>query len=312
MIPFDSSATSSFDIVIIGGGPGGLSAATWGVELGLSALIVESAPELGGQLLWIHNPIANHLGGSFTNGRSMRDALLDQVAERKFAVALGTEVISIDRSAQSLVLTEGRRVGFRYLIFATGLSRRTLGLGGESRLLGKGVLESGAGQREGVRGNTVAVVGGGDAAVENALILSEFASKVYLIHRRDCFRARDEMVSSLNERSNIEIMSDTRLESINGDERLVSITVSVANGAPREIPVENLLIRIGFAPNSSLVQGLVAMDENGYVIVDSEFATDDPLIHAVGDVACPVSPTISAAIGAGSVAAKSIHSKLRS
>lgn len=311
MIPFDPSKESSFDVVIVGGGPGGLSAATWCVELGLSALIVESAPELGGQLLWIHNPITNHLGGSFANGRSMRDALLDQVAERKFAVALGTEVISVDRSAQCLGLSKGRRVGYRYLILATGLSRRTFGLEGESRLLGKGVLSSGAGQRESVMGNTVAVIGGGDAAVENALILSEFASKVYLIHRRDRFRARDEMISSLNERSNIEIMLDTRLESINGDEKLVSITVSEVNGAVREIPVDNLLIRIGFAPNSALLRGIVDTDEAGFVVVNSEFETSNPMIYAIGDVECPVSPTISAAIGAGSVAAKSIHSKLK-
>ena len=311
MIPFDPSEESSFDVVIIGGGPGGLSAATWCAELGLSALIVESTQELGGQLLWIHNPITNHLGGSFANGRSMRDALLNQLAERRFVVAFGTEVISIDCSAQCLVLSNGRRVGYRYLILATGLSRRTLGLDGESRLLGKGVLESGAGQRESVRGNTVAVIGGGDAAVENALILSEFASKVYLIHRRDCFSARDEMISRLKDKVNVEIMFDTRLESIDGDERLVSINVSEGNGSVREIPVDNLLIRIGFAPNSSLLRGMVDTDEVGFVVVNSEFETSDPMIYAIGDVACPVAPTISAAIGAGSVAAKSIHSKLK-
>ena len=311
MIPFDPSEQSSFDVVIIGGGPGGLSAATWCVELGLSALIVESSSELGGQLLWIHNRIENHLGGIFPNGRSMRDSLLDQLAERKFVVALGAEVTFIDRSEQCIFLGTGQRVGYRYLILATGLSRRTLGLEGESELLGRGVLESGAGQRETVKGRTVAVIGGGDAAVENALILSRFAKKVYLIHRRDFFRARDEMTSSLNGRSNVEIMLNTRLESINGDESVVSITVSDENGSAREIPVDHLLVRIGFAPNSSLVKGLVAMDEDGYVIVDSGFATDDPLIHAIGDVACPVSPTISAAIGAGSVAAKSIHSKTK-
>jgi len=312
MIPFDQSKHSSFDVVVIGGGPGGLATAAWCDELGLSALIVESSSELGGQLLWIHNPIVNHLGARFDNGTSMRNSIIDQLSTSDFVVALGTEVCEIDVDSPGVVLSDGGRVGCRFIVLATGLSRRKVGLDKEIELIGKGILTSGAGQKESVRNKTVAVIGGGDAAVENALILSEHASKVFLIHRRDRFTARNEMVDALKSKSNIEVVLNSTLQSIDGQESLSSITIADVNQlGPRAIDVDHLLIRIGFAPNSSLLNGIVEMDESGFIKVVSEFRTSHSRIYAIGDVACPIAPTISGAIGAGSIAAKSIYSKLR-
>ena len=306
MIQFDQSKHSSFDVVVIGGGPGGLSAATWCDELGMSTLVIESEDELGGQLSWIHNPITNHLGGIFGNGSDLRDIILNQVAEREFVVALGKEISSVAQG--SVIFSDGMSVRFKYLIVATGLSRRRIGIEAETRLVGKGVLTSGAGQRESVKGKTVAVIGGGDAAVENALILSEFAEKVVLIHRRDRFVARDEMVSQLQSRNNIEVLLNKTVKSIEDHDVLTSIVIEDVNKRElTSLAIENLLIRIGFEPNSSLLKGKIEMDEKGYIKVDSTFRSSEESIYAIGDVVSPMSPTISGAVGAGSIAAKSIH-----
>lgn len=306
MIQFDQSKHSSFDVVVIGGGPGGLSAATWCDELGMSTLVIESEEELGGQLSWIHNPITNHLGGIFGNGSDLRDIILNQVAEREFVVALGKEISSVAQG--SVIFSDGMSVRFKYLIVATGLSRRRIGIEAETRLVGKGILTSGAGQRESVKGKTVAVIGGGDAAVENALILSEFAEKVVLIHRRDRFVARDEMVSQLQSRNNIEVLLNKTVKSIEDHDVLTSIVIEDVNKRElTSLAIENLLIRIGFEPNSSLLKGKIEMDEKGYIKVDSTFRSSEESIYAIGDVVSPMSPTISGAVGAGSIAAKSIH-----
>jgi thioredoxin reductase (NADPH) len=312
MISFDSSKHSSFDVVVIGGGPGGLSAAAWCVELGLTAFVVESGAEPGGQLLWIHNPINNHLGARYEDGLGLRDAILDQVTDSEFVVSLGSGVQAIDESNRFVTLSDGTQVGFEYLVLATGLSRRRIGLESEIDFLGKGVLVSGAGQRESVSGKVVAIVGGGDAAVENALILSEHASKVFLIHRRERFTARNEMVDALGSKANIEVIFNNTLQSIEGRESLSSITIADVNqGVARSIDVDHLLIRIGFAPNSSLLNGIVEMDDSGFIKVVSEFRTSHSRIYAIGDVACPIAPTISGAIGAGSIAAKSIYCQIK-
>jgi thioredoxin reductase (NADPH) len=309
MIQFDSSKHSEFEVVVIGGGPGGLSAATWCVELGMSTLLIESNDELGGQLSWIHNPIMNHLGGVFGNGSDLREVMLKQVAERDFVLALGRKVDQINHG--SVTLSDGGAIRFKHLIMATGLSRRTIGIDAERVLVGKGILSSGAGQRESVTGKTVAVIGGGDAAVENALILSEFAEKTFLIHRREKFVARDEMVSQLQSRKNIDVLLNKTVKSIEGHDVLSSIIIEdVNNRELTSLAVENLLIRIGFEPNSSLLEGKVEVDEKKYIKVDSTFRSSDPSIYAIGDVVSPMSPTISGAVGAGSIAAKSIHFRL--
>lgn len=311
MIAFEPSKHTSFDVVIIGGGPGGLSAATWCAELGLSALLIESSSELGGQLLWIHNPIDNHLGGRYENGKSMRDSLLVQLDLREFVCALGVKVTKIDAEKNEVVLSDQTHISFRYVIVATGLSRRRLGIANELEFTGRGILESGAGQRESVKGKSVAVVGGGDAAVENAAILSEHAAKVYLIHRRDRFAARKEMSESIEGRSNVEMMINKSVKSINGSDELESISLlDTLDGTETELEIDTLLIRIGFAPNTLLIKDLVEVDGNGYIRTDSTFATTNKSIYAIGDVACPIAPTISGAIGAGSMAAKAIYSKL--
>jgi thioredoxin reductase (NADPH) len=154
-------------------------------------------------------------------------------------------------------------------------------------------------------------VGGGDAALENALILGETASSVTLVHRRAEFRARAEFLEKVKNNPKIEILTETVVREISGGERLE--TVAVENQSSREtrsIPAAALLVRVGVEPSTELFRGLLALDKNGYVEIDRNCETGIRGVFAVGDVANPLSPTVSSAVGMGATAAKVIFSWL--
>src|SRR5215213_3141093 len=185
------------DVIIIGAGPAGLSAALWCDELGLDTLVVERAAEVGGQLLRVYNPVENYLGVRAANGRELRDLFAAQVAEREFDLWTEAEIESVDLRAKRVRLRSGEELQAIALVLATGVRRRRLGVPGEEEFAGRGVLESGRLEREQFAGEDVLVVGGGDAAAENALLLAEVCATVTLVHRGERLRARREFVERL-------------------------------------------------------------------------------------------------------------------
>jgi thioredoxin reductase (NADPH) len=301
------------DVLIVGGGPAGLTALLWCNELGLSATLIDRRSELGGQLLWINNEIRNYPGRITKNGRELRDHFLSNFDSLE-QVRLNSEVVSFDASKISATLGDGTVLTARSAIIATGLRRRRLGIPGESEFVGRGILESGAGQRELAKGKRVAIIGGGDAALENALILSEFAEKVFLIHRRSQFRARQEFVEQLKQKNNVEILFDYIVTSIRGDEsvRLVEVTSNIPDNrrssdvASTSISVDLVLVRIGFEPNTELFRNQLDLDANGYVVVDHTGQTSTANVFAVGDVTSRETPIIAGAVGAAAIAVKSL------
>jgi thioredoxin reductase (NADPH) len=297
------------DVLIIGGGPAGLSALLWCNDLGLSATLLERGSELGGQLLWIHNEIKNYPGRITKNGREMRDHFLSNFNRIKNQVMLNAEVVSFDASTVTATLADGSLVMARYAIIATGLRRRRLGIPGEDEFAGRGILNSGAGQREFAKGKRVAVIGGGDAALENALILSEFAEKIYLIHRRDTFKARESFVDQVRRTSNIKLLLDQTVTAINGDDVVRSIEIK-STPETHTIAIDLVLIRIGYTPNTEILRGQIELNESGYLIVEGSFETTCPNVFAIGDIARAVSPTISTASGSGTAATKAIFSAI--
>jgi thioredoxin reductase (NADPH) len=320
---------SEFDVVIVGGGPAGMSAAMWCAELGMSAVLLEKEAELGGQLLITHNPITNYLGTEAKNGRELRDVFAEQLKRRDYISYLNADVSGINVGERTVSLQGEEPYRARAIILATGARRRTLGIPGEAEFRGKGILESGSNAGDAIGGKRVLIVGGGDAALENALILSEKAAHVFLAHRRDEFRGRAEFIQAAAARPNIEMLTATAIQSISGNEIVETSEIKdLKTGETRTLPIDAVLIRIGVAPNTELLSeppasaggfpsepgavatGLLALDSNGYILIDSRCQTNIPGIYAIGDVANPTAPTISTAAGMGATAAKAIFAWL--
>jgi thioredoxin reductase (NADPH) len=299
------------DVIIIGAGPAGLSAALWCDELGLDTLVIEQAAEVGGQLLRVYNPIENYLGVSAADGRELRDLFAAQVEEKEFDLWTEAEVESVDLKAKRVRLRSGEELQSIALVIATGVRRRRLGVPGESEFAGRGVLESGRLERERVAGEDVLVVGGGDAAAENALLLAEVCATVTLVHRGKSLRARPEFAERVRADHRINVFTETTLRAILGGERVESVEMLRAGALkPLRMAVRGVLVRVGVEPNTELFRGQLHADERGYVVVSGEQETSAEMVFAVGDVSNPLAPTVSGAAGAGATAAKVIASRL--
>jgi thioredoxin reductase (NADPH) len=301
------------DVVIIGVGPAGLSAALWCDELGLDTLVLEEGAEVGGQLLWIHNRIENYPGVLAENGRELRDLFAKQVEDAEFDLWTETQIESADLRAKRIKLRSGEELQAISIIIATGVSRRRLGIPGEAELAGRGVVESGTRDRASLAGKDVCIVGGGDAAAENALMLAEVCPTVTLVHRGKRLRARREFVERLRADHRITVFTESVMRRIIGDAQVEAVEI-LRDGAikPFQMAVGGVLIRIGVEPNTGLFRDQVHMDERGYIVVTGEQETSAGNVFAVGDVSNPLAPTISGATGAGATAAKVIASRLNS
>ena len=303
----------NYDVIIIGGGAAGISAALWCDDLKLNALLLEAGAELGGQLLWTHNAIKNHLGIEAENGRELRDVFIKQIEHRRFTRRLNSEIAAIDFAGKSVSLATGEQFSTDNLIIATGVRRRKLNVEGEEAFEDKGFIESGKRDAESVTDKKICIVGGGDAAFENALILAETASSVILIHRGKEFRARREFVEPAKANPKITILTETIVKKIVGGERIEA--VELENLRTKEkflINVEAILRRIGVEPNTELLRDAIDLDAHGYIKINQNCETNIKEIFAVGDVANPVAPTVSSAVGMGATAVKAITNfKLR-
>lgn len=294
-----------FDVIIIGGGAAGLSAGLWCDELGLNALLLEENIELGGQLLWTYNEIKNHLGISAKNGRELRDIFLEQIKERAFIIKLSCEIVEVDLDKKKVLLKNGESFSSKAIIIATGVSRRKLDVEGEEKFKNKGIIESGKRDQDLVNGKNVAIIGGGDAAFENALILAETAKSVFLIHRSEDFRARSEFVEQTESHPKIKILTNSTVQKITGIENVEGIELKNAQtGETHILSIEVILIRVGVEPNTKLVRGQIKLDKNGYVKINQNCETNISGVFAIGDVANPLAPTVSSAVGMGATAAK--------
>jgi thioredoxin reductase (NADPH) len=295
------------DVIIIGAGPAGLSAAIWCKDLGLKAIVLEKENETGGQLLSIYNPITNYPGLRAESGRELRDRFLETANYYGVEILLSTEITAIDPEKTSVTTAAGHQFSARSIILATGVRRRRLNIPGETEFLGKGIIESGSRDKELTRGKTVAIIGGGDAALENALILADYAAKVYVIHRRERISAREEFVKHAVASPITEFILDTEVVKINGNDYVESLNLTDhKTGLDWVVPVDNVLIRIGVEPNSELLLGNADLGSASYASTDRFSGAGEPNLYAIGDVANQIAPTIASAAGAGATAAKAV------
>jgi thioredoxin reductase (NADPH) len=300
-----------YDVIIIGAGAAGLSAALWCAELGLETLVLEESSEIGGQLLRVYNPIENYLGRSARHGRELRDLFAEQIKDGDFDLWTDVEIESVDLRARRIKLRSGEELQSISIIIATGVRRRRLGIPGETELVGQGVMESGVRDRDMFAGTDVCIVGGGDAAAENALLLAEVCPTVTIVHRGKTLRARRDFVERLKGEHCITVFKEAEVRRIIGTERVEGVEI-MRRGALKsfEMAVRGVLIRIGVEPNTDLFREQAHMDERGYLVVTGEQETSIGNVFAVGDVSNPLAPTISGATGAGATAAKVIASRL--
>jgi thioredoxin reductase (NADPH) len=298
------------DVIIIGAGPAGLSTAFWCDELGLDTLVLEQAEHVGGQLHRVYNPIENYLGLKARNGAELLEHFTAEVDSAEFDLWTQTSISSVDLKAHRISLASGEELQSIAIVIATGVRPRELGVPGEKEFIGKGMIESGARDRDAFSGHDVCVVGGGDAAVENALLLAEVCPTVTLVHRGRKLRARPEFTEQLQATHCITVFTESVLTRIIGSDRVEAVEIQRKQGLkPFQLAVRGVLIRIGVEPNTGLFKDQLETDERGYVAVNSQQETSVPMVFAVGDVSNPVAPTISSATGAGATAAKVIASR---
>lgn len=299
------------DVIIIGGGAAGLSAALWCDELNLKALLCESETQFGGQLRRVYNPIKNHLGIETENGLELRDIFLKQIEKRKFSRRLRSEIARVDLENKSVTLASGEIFFAAALIIATGVRRRRLNIRGEKEFERRGIIDSGKRDAPLAAGKNVCIIGGGDAALENALILAETAASVTVVHRRPEFRARPEFIEQVKNNSKIELLTGTVAREIMGNQSVESVKLeNPQSGKSFEKSAEIVLIRIGVEPNTDFLNGIIDLDEHGYIKISRDCETNIERVYAVGDAANPHAPTVSSAIGMGATAAKHVFFQL--
>jgi len=298
------------DVLIIGAGPAGLSAARWCDELGLDTLVLEAAEKVGGQLLSVRNPIENYLGVRAANGRELRDRFVEQTKDCDFDLWTNVEIASVDLKAKRVLLRSGEELQSIAIIIATGLRRRKLGIPGEDEFIGRGMIES-SGDRSAFAGRDVCVIGGGDAAAENALLFAEVCPTVTLVHRGKKLRARREFTEALHTNHCITVSPESVVHRIIGTDRVEAVEIERAGAIkPFQMAVQGVIVRVGFVPNTELFRDQLEMDGRAYVITSSQQEASVENVFAVGDVANPLAPTISGAVGAGATAARVIASRL--
>ena len=292
-----------YDVIILGGGPAGYTAALYAARAGLSTLVLEKL-FAGGQMTQT-TQIDNYPGLSkgidgVTLGMEMQAG-----AERFGAKTVYTEAtsVSLTEDIKTVHTPQGSFEG-KTLIIATGADHAHLGLAEEETLTGRGVAYCAACDGMMYRGKTVAVVGGGNSAAADAALLARVAEKVYLIHRRDQLRASKVYHRPLEDTANLEFVWNAQVTGLLHEDTLTGVEVTdVISGEKRNIPLDGLFISIGRRPATSALQGQLALDENGYIIADETTCASVPGVFAAGDVRTKAVRQIVTATADGAVAA---------
>ncbi len=288
------------DLLVVGAGPAGLTAAIYAARAGLSVIVFDKNA-YGGQIS-LTSEVDNYPGLQGVDGVDFANNLYthatSQGAEVRFEAVQGVE---LDGEVKRLT-TPGRVYEGRTVILAGGVRRRMLGVPGEERFAGKGVSFCATCDASFFRGGTVAIVGGGDTALTDALFLSNNCKKVYRIHRRDTFRAAHVKQTAVRARGNVELLLDSRLTAIEGDEKVRGCRVATPDGE-RSLPVDGVFVAIGLEPETSLYHDLLPLDIEGYVDAGEDCATPLPGVWVAGDLRKKPLRQIVTAAADGAVAA---------
>ena len=298
------------DIIIVGAGPAGLTAAIYALRAGKSVLLLE-AKNYGGQI--VNTPdIENYPGLKHVSGFEYATALYEQAsgfgAEIEYETVTGIE----NNGDVKTVLTEsGNKYEARAVIIATGAKNRHMGVDREEKLIGKGISYCATCDGAFFRGKDVAVYGGGNTALSDALFLSNYCRTVYLIHRRDEFRGSDADVQKVKERENVKFVLNSTVERLNGEPVLSSVTVKdKISGELSDIEVNGLFVAIGQEPDNAAFENVVTLDGKGYIDAPESCITKTEGIYTAGDCRVKEVRQLTTAAADGAVAALAACSRM--
>ena len=299
-----------YDMIVVGGGPGGYTAALYAARAGMQVAVVEKLAA-GGQMAQTHQ-VDNYPGfEDGIDGIDLADKMQDQ-AHRFGAETIYAQVEQLELEAvPKTVHTDQGDYFAKTVVIATGANPRKLGLPMEQEFTGRGVHYCAACDGMFYRGNTVVVVGGGNTAAADALALSRIAQKVYVVHRRDTLRATKLYHKPLLEAKNVEFLWNSAITALEGDGRLSGVVVKdLQNGQERSLEVNGLFVSIGRVPATALVEGQLQLDQAGYIQAGENTESSLPGVYAVGDVRSKQVRQIVTAVADGAVAAHAAESYL--
>ena len=295
------------DIIIVGSGPAGMSAAVYGKRAGLSVLVIEKVYYGTGQVAESSH-VDNYLGIPGINGYELGEKF------RSHAEGLGVEfkdgeVIRFEKAADRwyVHLKNGETLESKTVVYAAGAAHRHLGVPGEEEFSGKGVSYCATCDGAFFKGKDVAVVGGGNTAMDDAIYLSDICNKVYLVHRRDVFRGDTTTLMKLKETDNVELVVPAKVQEVKGEQAVTELHLEDG----RSLEVSGVFVAVGMQPATDLLQGIVLLDGNGYIIADETGKTSAAGFFAAGDVRTKELRQIITAVADGANAATSAEKYIR-
>lgn len=286
-----------YDIIIIGAGPAGLTAALYAIRANKKVLVLE-AKNYGGQIINA-SKIENYPGILEISGFEYATNLYNQV--KNLGVTINYETV-IRIEEDKTVITNKNKYHAKAIIIATGVQNRKLNLPNESYFIGKGVSYCATCDGNFYKNKVVAVNGGGNTALEDALYLSDIVNKVYLIHRRDTFKGEEKYLEELKKKTNVELILNSNIISLNGIEKLESITVD-KSGNIKNINVDGLFIAIGQVPKNEIFSNIVNLNQNGYIKTINDVCTNIEGIYVAGDTREKSLRQLTTAVSDGAISA---------
>lgn len=290
-----------YDVIVIGSGPGGMTAALYASRANLSTLLIERGVP-GGQLINTAE-VENYAGFKSIKGPELANNMYEGATQFGAEYTFGDVLEVIDGKEYKQVVTSNKIFKTRAIVIATGAEHKKLGIPGEGQLNGRGVSYCAVCDGAFFRERPLVVIGGGDSAVEEGTYLTQFASEVTIIHRRDELRAQKIIQDRAFSNDKVNFIWNTVVEEIQGENNVQSLRLrNVETDEVSEFSAEGVFIYIGLIPNTSAFEGLGITDEEGWIVTDNKMETSVPGIFAVGDVRDTVLRQVATAVGDGSIA----------
>lgn len=294
-----------YDIIIIGAGPSGMSAALYALRANKKVLLLEKEC-FGGQIINASN-IENYPALPNVSGYDFATNLYNQI--KSLGVILKYEEVLEVTDKKEVITTKDTYKG-KNIIIATGLKKRKLNLENEDKLLGSGISYCATCDGNFYKNKNVAVVGGGNTALEDALYLSNIASKVYLIHRRDNFRGEKKLISEVKEKNNIKLILNSNITKIIGEDNLNSIEITDNRNNISKLEIDGLFIAIGNIPDNNRFKNIIDLDQNGYIIANANLKTKTDNIYVAGDTRVKTLRQLVTATSDGAIAVTEITKEM--